>query len=117
MSLILFLLAIVLLGVTGWGIQSVMMELAKPYPQEPFNTISRGFEVEGFIWSSRAPRTLRHRYIATQACFVPAALCLAGLVWLNEMRSDVRLWGAVIFCSMSLLMAGRLAWKVIRRRV
>jgi hypothetical protein len=115
MSLILFLLAIALLGVAGWGIQSVMMELAKPYPQEPFNTISRGFEVEGFIWSSRAPRTLRRRYIATQACFVPAGLCLAALVWLNEMRPDVRLWGAVAFCSMSLLVAGRLAWKVWRR--
>jgi hypothetical protein len=115
MSLILFLLAIALIGITGWGIQSVMMELAKPYPQEPFNTVSRGFEVEGFIWSSRAPRTLRRQYIATQACFVPAALCLAALVWLNETRPDVRLWGAVVFCSMSLLMAGRLAWKVRRR--
>jgi hypothetical protein len=117
MSLILVLLAIALLGVVGWGIQSIMTELAKPYPQDPFNTISRGFEVEGFIWSSRAPRTLRRQYIATQACCVPAALCLAALVWLNEMRPEVRLWGAVIFCSMSLLMAGRLAWAVIRRRV
>jgi hypothetical protein len=115
MSLILFLLAIALIGITGWGIQSVMVELAKPYPQEPFNTVSRGFEVEGFIWSSRAPRALRRQYIATQACFVPAVLCLAALVWLNETRPDVRLWGAVVFCSMSLLMAGRLAWKVRRR--
>jgi hypothetical protein len=115
MSLILCLLAIALLGVAGWGIQSVMTELAKPYPHEPFNTISRGFEVEGFIWSSRASRRLRRQYIATQACFVPAALCLAALVWLNEMRPDVRLWGAIIFCSMSLLMAGRLAWKATRR--
>jgi hypothetical protein len=39
MSLILCLLALALLGVTGWGIQSVMIELAKPFPQEPFNTI------------------------------------------------------------------------------
>jgi len=117
MPLILSLLAIALLGVAGWGIQSVMTEMAKPYPQEPVDTISRRFELEGFIWSSRASRTLRRQYIATQACFVPAALCLAGLVWLNEMRPDVRLWGAVIFCSMSLLVAGRLAWKVIRRRV
>jgi hypothetical protein len=83
MSLILFLLALALIGIAGWGIQSVMVELAKQYPQEPFNTISRGFEVEGFIWSSRAPRTLRHRYIATQACFVPASLCLTALVWQN----------------------------------
>jgi hypothetical protein len=117
MSLILCLLALALLGVTGWGIQSVMTELAKPYPQEPRNTISRGFEVEAFIWSSRAPRALRRRYIATQACFVPAALCLAALVWLNETRPDYHLWGTVIFSSMSLLMAGRLAWVVIRHRV
>jgi hypothetical protein len=115
MSLILCLLAIALLGVAGWGIQSVMTELAKAYPEKPVDTISRRFEVEGSIWSSRAPRTLRRQYIATQACFVPAALCLAALVWLNETRSDVRLWGAVAFCSMSLLMAGRLAWKVRRR--
>ena len=117
MSLILFLLALALIGVGGWGIQSVMVELAKPYPQEPFNTISRGFEVEGFIWSSRAPRALRRQYIATQACFIPAALCLAALVWLNEMRPDFRLSGTVIFCTLSLLMACRLAWAVIRRRV
>jgi phosphotransferase system glucose/maltose/N-acetylglucosamine-specific IIC component len=32
MSLILVLLAIALLGVVGWGIQSIMTELAKPYP-------------------------------------------------------------------------------------
>ena len=88
MSLVLCLLALVLLGVTGWGIQSVMTELAKPYPQEPFNTVSRGLEVEDFIWSSRGPRALRRQYIATQACFIPAALCLAALVWLNEMRPD-----------------------------
>jgi hypothetical protein len=117
MTLILGLLAIALLGVAGWGFQSVMMELAKPYPQEPFDTVSRRFEVEAFIWSSRAPHALRRQYIATQACVVPAALCLAALVWLNETRPDARLWGAVIFCSMSLLMAGRLAWIVIRRRV
>jgi hypothetical protein len=112
MSFILFLLALALLGITGWGIQSVMVELAKPYPHESFNTVFRGFEVEGFIWSSRAPRGLRRQYIATQACVVPAALCLAAMVWLNETRPDARLWGTVIFCSMSLLMAGRLAWKV-----
>jgi hypothetical protein len=116
MSLVLWLLTLVLLGITGWGIQSVMTELAKPYPQQPINTVSRGFEVEGFIWSSSAPRALRRQYIATQACFVPAALCLAALVWLNEMRPDFRLWGAVIFCTLSLFMACRLAWAIIRRR-
>jgi hypothetical protein len=59
---------------------------------------------------SRAPRTLRRHYIATQACFVPATLCLAALVWLNETRPDFQLWGTVVFSSMSLLIAGRLAW-------
>jgi hypothetical protein len=33
MSLILFLLTIALIGIIGWGIQSVMVELAKPYPR------------------------------------------------------------------------------------
>ena len=117
MTLMLVLLAIALLGVAGWGFQSVMVELSKPYPQEPVDTVSRRFEVEAFIWSSRAPHALRRQYIATQACFVPAALCLAALVWLNETRPDFRLGGTVIFCSMSLLMAGRLAWMVIQRRV
>lgn len=117
MSLILCLLALALLSIAGWGFQSVMTEVAKPYPQEPLNTISRGFEAEAFIWSSRAPRALRRKYIATQACFVPAALCLVALVWLNETRPDYQLWGAVIFSSMSLLMTGRLAYAVIRHRV
>jgi hypothetical protein len=117
MSFILVLLALALMSVCIWGFQSVMAELAKPYPHEPINTASRPYEVEAFIWSSRAPRALRRRYIATQACFVPAALCLAALVWLNEPRPDKNLWGTIIFSSMSLLMVGRLTWAVIRHRV
>jgi hypothetical protein len=117
MSLMLFLLAIALIGVAGWGFQSVMVELAKWYPQEPVDTFSRRFEVHRFIWSSRAPRALRRRYIATQACAIPAILCLAALVWLNETRPDVRIWGTVAFCAVSLLVAGSLAWNIIRRGV
>jgi hypothetical protein len=49
MSLLLCLIAIVLLGVAGWGSQSVMAELAKSYPQEPMDTISHRFEVNNFI--------------------------------------------------------------------
>ena len=64
--LILRLLALVVLGVNGWGIQFVMAVVAKPDPQEPINTFSRGYEVEPFIWSSRAPRALRLRYFAAQ---------------------------------------------------
>lgn len=112
MSFILCLLAAVLIGIAGWGFQSVTTELAKQDPQP--DTISRRFEVQVFIWSSRASRTLRRQYIATQACAVPAMLCLAALVWLNETRPDVRLLGTVAFCSLSLLGAGCLAWNVIR---
>jgi hypothetical protein len=60
---------------------------------------------------------LRRRYIATQACAIPAILCLAALVWLNETRPDVRIWGTVAFCAVSLLVAGSLAWNIIRRGV
>jgi hypothetical protein len=88
MSLLLCLLAITLIGVAGWGFQSVMAELAKSYPQEPVDTISRRFQVDEFIWSPRAPLALRRQYIATQACAIPACLCLAALVWLNEPRPD-----------------------------
>ncbi|WP_271572906.1 hypothetical protein [Bradyrhizobium sp. CCBAU 11361] len=117
MSLILCLLAIALLGVAAWCFRSAMLELSKWYPQEPMDTISRRFEVDSFVWSSRAPRALRRRYIATQACAIPAILCLAALVWLNETRPDVRIWGTVAFCTVSFLIAGVLAWKVIRHEV
>jgi hypothetical protein len=117
MSLLLRLLGIALIGIAGWGFNSVMVELAKWHPQEPVDTISRRFEVHDFIWSSRAPRTLRRRYVATQACAIPAMLCLAGLVWLNESRSDVRISGIVAFCSVLFLVTAYLAWKVIRRGV
>ncbi|MET4255574.1 hypothetical protein ABIC09_000502 [Bradyrhizobium sp. S3.12.5] len=117
MSLVLCLLAVALIGVAGWGFQSVMMELDKWDLQEPADSISRRFEVDDFVWSSRAPRALRRRYVATQACAIPAALCLAALVWLNEARLDVRILGTVAFCSMSLLVAGSLTWKVIQRGV
>ena len=116
MSLILVLLALALMSVCIWGGQSIMAELAKPYPQEPINTASRPYEVELFIWSSRAPRALRRRYVATQACFVPAALCLATLVWLNETRPGHQFWGGVMFSLISVLAAGRLAWVAVRHR-
>jgi hypothetical protein len=103
MSLLLCLLVIALIGIAGWGFNSVMVELAKWHPQEPVGTISRRFEVLDFIWSSRAPRVLRRRYVATQACAIPAMLCLAALVWLNESRFDVRILGIVAFCSVSFL--------------
>ena len=115
MSLLLCLLAVAFIGVAGWGFQSVMAELAKSYPQEPVDTFSRRFEVDEFIWSSRAPRALHHRYVATQACGIPGVLCLAALVWLNEPRPDVRIWGTVAFCAVSFLLAGNLAWKAFRR--
>lgn len=117
MSFILVLLALALMSVCIWGVQSVMAELAKPYPHEPINTASRSYEVEAFIWSARAPRALRRRYVATQACAVPAALCLATLMWLNETRPDYQFWGTVIFSSISALAAGRLAWVVIQHKI
>jgi hypothetical protein len=115
MSLLLCLLAVAFIGVAGWGFQSVMAELAKSYPQEPVDTFSRRFEVDEFIWSPRAPLAMRRQYIATQACVIPACLCLAALVWLNEPRPDVRIWGIIAFCAVSFLVAASLAWKAFRR--
>lgn len=115
MSLLLCLLAITLIGVAGWGFQSVMAELAKSYPQEPVDTFSRRFQVDEFIWSRRAPLALRRQHIATQACAIPACLCLAALVWLNEPRPDVRILGTMAFCALSFLGAASLAWKALRR--
>jgi hypothetical protein len=115
MSLLLILLAIASIGVAGWGFQSVMAELAKSYPQEPVDTISRRFEVDEFIWGPRAPLALQRQFIATQACGIPGFLCLAALVWLNEPRPDVRIFGTIAFCSVSFLVAASLAWKTFRR--
>jgi hypothetical protein len=115
MSLLLCLFAVAFIGVAGWGFQSVMAELAKSYPQEPVDTFSRRFEVDEFIWSPRAPLAMRRQYIATQACVIPACLCLAALVWLNEPRPDVRIWGIIAFCAVSFLVAASLAWKAFRR--
>ena len=115
MSLLLCLLAIAFIGVAGWGFQSVMSELARSRPQEPTDSISRRFAVDGFIWSRRAPPTLRRQYIATQACAIPAFLCLAALVWLNESHPDVRGLGVAAFCCLSFLVAASLVWKSLRR--
>ena len=115
MSLVLSMLAIALLGIAGWGFMSVMTELAKSRPYEPLDTFSRRFEVDEFIWSSRAPLALRKQYVATQACAVPAFLCLAALVWINEPRPDVRTLGTIAFCVISIFAAALLAWKALRR--
>ena len=115
MSFLLLLLSIGFIGAAGWGFESVMVELAKWHPQEPLDTLARRFEVDEFIWSSRAPLPLRRRYIVTQAFGLLAGLTLAGLVWLNEPRTDVRFWGAAVFCAISLLGASRLALKIIRQ--
>jgi hypothetical protein len=115
MSLFLIILILAFMGVAGWGFQSVVAELERSFTQ-PADAISRKFQVDDFIWSTRAPLALRRRYIATQACAIPACLCLAALVWLNEPRLDVRVWAAVAFCSASLLIGGSLAWKIACRR-
>ncbi|WP_035685313.1 hypothetical protein [Bradyrhizobium sp. Cp5.3] len=115
MSLFLCMLAFALLGVAGWGFTSVMAELAKSQPCEPVDTFSRRFEVDEFIWGPRAPLALRKQYIATQACAVPAFLCLAALVWINEPRPDLRTLGALGFCAISIFAAALLAWKALRR--
>lgn len=114
MSLLLCLVAVLLLGFAGWGFQSVVAELDRSAAQ-PADAISRKFQVDGFIWSARAPLALRRRYISTQVCVVPAALCLAAVVWLNEPRPSVRILGTIGFCSVSLLVAASLIWKVVRR--
>ena len=106
-----------LIGVAGWGWQSVLMQMPKwDDPQGQEDTISRRIEVRYYIWSSQAPRALRRRFIATQACAIPAGLCLAALVWLNETRPDARFWGTAVFCALSCLMAGLLTYNVIQCR-
>ena len=114
MSLLLCLLTVTFFGFAGWGFQSVMAELDKSCTQ-PADTISRRFQVDEFIWSSRAPWALRRRYIATQACIIPACLCLAAPVWLNEARPEVRILAVVACCAVSSLVAVTLVWKMVRR--
>jgi hypothetical protein len=108
MSLLLCTLFFAFVAPGVWGYQSVIAELDQQCVQ-PADAISRKFQVDEFIWSSRAPLALRRRYIATQACVIPAFLCLAALVWL-------RILGAVAFSFVSSLVACTLALKVTRRR-
>lgn len=115
MSLLLIILTFAFMAVAGWGFQSVVTELDASFTQ-PTDAISRKFQVDEFIWSSRAPLTLRRRYIVTQACGIPACLCLAVLVWLNEPDHGKRILAAIAFGSVSFLVAATLAWKVVRRR-
>lgn len=92
-----------------------MAELDSSFTQ-PADAISRKFQVDEFIWSGRAPMALRRRYIATQACVIPACLCLAALIWLNEPDLGKRIWAALAFGFVSFLVAATLVWKVVRRR-
>ena len=114
MSLVLCALAVTFMCVAGWGFQSVVAELDNLSVQ-PTDAISRKFQVDEFIWSARASLSLRRRYIATQACAVPACLCLAALVWLNAPRPDIRALGAIAFCAVALLVAASLTWKIASR--
>src|ERR1700722_8047109 len=98
MSLILLLLTVTFFGVAVWGFQSVVAELDGSCTH-PADAISRKFQVDEFIWSSRAPAALRRRYIATQACGALMCLCMAALVCLNEPHGDARFWGAIACCS------------------
>lgn len=113
MSLFLLFFGLSLLGIAGWGFQSIVAELDRSCLPRT-DAISRKFQVEAFIWGDRAPLALRRRYIATQACAVPALLCLAALVWLNEPRRDVRALGVIAFCFVSFVVAASLAWKTAR---
>lgn len=101
MSLLLCFCCVAILGMTGWGFQSVVAELERLCLQ-PADAVSRKCKVDAFIWSDRVPSALRRRYIVTQARAVPALLCLAALVWLNEKRHGVRVLGVVAFVSVPL---------------
>lgn len=114
MSILLCMLVAVFIGVAAWGFNAVMAELAKWHPSEPLDTMARRFEVDQFIWSRRAPPELRKQYVATQACAIPASLCLAGLVWLNEPRPNFRALGTTAFCALAVFAGALLLWKTLR---
>jgi hypothetical protein len=102
------LLAIMFIAVAGWGFFAVRDEVVKNLPPELREAPLSHWAVDPFVWSSRAPRALRRRYVLTQACLVPAFACLAGLVWPQAP------YGAAAFLVLTLFAGATLAWKCAR---
>lgn len=76
--------------IAGWGLNSVAIEVANRRPHEPLFSHRNYLEVDEYIWSDKAPRTLRRKYILTQACAPVMFLCFAWLAWTQNYMPERR---------------------------
>ncbi len=95
-----------------WGFNSVVIELAKRRPREPLYSLRH--EVDAYIWSDAAPLSIRRRYIMSMACLSLSFLCVAWLVWVNELDPGHKLIGIGLAGLFALVVTASLARKVIK---
>ena len=113
LAFLVFVVFLLLAGVSGWGFASTQAEISRRSLSRRSN-LEEKFAVDPYVWSKLALPRLRRRYVLTQACFPPAALCLGALVWMKEPSEERAIFGAMAFGAVAVFSAVNLAWKVRR---
>ena len=108
----LVLVAVILMGIAGWGFYAVRDAVARTLPPGLRDTPRSHIFVDRYIWSAAAPRALRRRFILTQACGVAACACLTAVVWQVHGLYPAALFGAITLCG-----AGYYAFRAHRHGV
>ena len=102
------------MAAAAWGFHSIQREITWESLSRPADDLKGRFAVDPYVWSESALPRHRRRYILTQACFPPAALCLGALCWTQDPSPERAQSGAMMFGALALVCGAWLAWKVLR---
>jgi hypothetical protein len=108
MRLLLFVTAMVALGLAGWNFNAVLEELRRSLPPQ-FGELNLRTAVGYHIWTPAASDTARWRYVWSHLWASLFALLMGILLWLWD-----HLIGSALFGGLSVLTYGYIAWKYSR---
>ena len=108
MRLLLFVAAMVALGLAGWNFNAVLEELRRSLPPQ-FGELDLRTAISYHIWTPVASDTARWRYVWSHLWASLFALLMAILLLLWD-----HLIGAALFGGLSVLTYAYIAWKYSR---
>jgi hypothetical protein len=108
MRLLLFVAAMVALGLAGWNFNAVLDELRRSLPPQ-FGELDLRTAVGYHIWTPAASDTARRRYVWSHLWASLFALLMGILLWLWG-----ELTGAALFGGLAVMATGYIAWQSYR---
>ena len=111
MRLLLFVAAMVALGLAGWNFNAVLEELRRSVPPQ-FGELDLRTAVGYHIWTPAASDTARWRYVWSHLWVSLFALLMGILLWLWG-----ELTGAALFGGLAVIGTAYIAWQSYRYQV